>query len=114
MRHYEITVTTKPKGKAHHRHWQSWEVETYGWETSLNIRAVTVLAFAHYFGRHPKNHWAASGSLCMGQAWSAKGMRDSRFEIEVHQSNRMVEAYREARTIIWKAYQPRLAERRAA
>jgi hypothetical protein len=113
MRTYEVTVTLRPKGKRDYRHWESWHVETYTFDSPFNIRAATIGIFYHFFGKHPRFHWAASGSLGMGQACDTKSLTKCGLKVEVHQVTRMTEAYEAAREVICRALQPRLTERRA-
>lgn len=114
MRHYEVTVTIKPRGKTHARHHASWTVERYTFESPFNIRAATVQIYAYFFGKSPRFWWAASGHLGMGQACNTKSLTRASKEVEVFQVTRMTLAEDAAREIIWHASQPRLMERRAA
>ena len=111
MRTYDVTVRTRPN-RRYNTHWN--KVASYTCDCNLNIRAVVIYLFQHHFGKAPKMHWAESGSLCMGQAWNTRYRLNSRMEVEVHQHNRMTDAYEAAQTVIWYAQQPRLMERRAA
>lgn len=114
MRHYEVTVTTRPKGKESYRFHRFWTSETYEVEYPFDIRAATVACFRHFFGCDPVWWWAASGSLGMGDARDSKHTTRTRRTIEVHQVTRMTAAYDAAREVIWRASLPRLTERRAA
>lgn len=114
MRTYDVTVTVKPRGKWHARHHQSWTVERYSFDSPLNIRGATIAIYSYFFGSHPRMHWAASGSLGMGQAGNTKRLSRATKEVEVFQVDRMTQAARAAEEIIQKCSQPRLMERRAA
>lgn len=114
MRRYEVTVTIKPRGKKHVRHHAEWIVERHEFSSPFNIRAATIAIYAYFFGKPPRFHWAASGSLGMGQASDTKRITKASKEVEVYQVTRMTEAYDSAREVIWRASLPRLTERRAA
>ena len=114
MRHYEVTVTIRPRGKRHVRHHKEWIVEHHEFSSFLNIRAATIAIYAYFFGKHPRFHWAASGSLGMGQASDTKRITKASKDVEVYQVTRITEAYDAVRAVIWRASLPRLTERRAA
>lgn len=111
MRTFDVTVRTRKSTKVTAQ-WE--EVASFTCDANLNIRAVLIYMYQYYFGKAPKEHWAVSNHLCMGQAWNTKRITRATCEVEIYQHNRMTDAYCEARTIIWNAQQPRLAERRAA